>query len=100
QKAQPGDYWLILPVQGSTAALAPDAEAPGQLHAGKVTHDLTDSAGNRVIEVGELTVRVGRDLKDVDARPARGKADTVTIEHTGGALIEIDQSGKITIQGK
>jgi hypothetical protein len=56
-----------------------------------------------VIEVGELTVRVGRGkLKNAGERPARGSAtDGITIEHSeGGAKIEIASDGKITIHAK
>jgi hypothetical protein len=101
--SQAGDWWLILPVgipENERATIAED-KTP-QEHTGKVSQDLIDADGNRVIEVGELTVRVGRDkLKKAGERPARGQADSVTIEHSGGgASITIDQNGKISIKGK
>jgi len=100
---QAGDWWLILPVGIPTnerATIADDA-TPKE-HTGKVSQDLIDADGNRVIEVGELTVRVGRGkLKKAGERPARGQADSITIEHSGGeASLTIDQNGKIAIKGK
>lgn len=101
--SQAGDWWLILPVgvpSDQRATIADDA-TPKE-HTGKVSQDLIDADGNRVIEVGELTIRVGRDkLKNAGERPARGTADSVTIEHSAGeASITIDQNGKISIKGK
>ena len=102
--AQAGDWWLILPVgvpEGDRAE-ASGAAAPPQ-HTGPATNDLIDADGNRVIEVGELTIRVGRDsLKDAGERPARAKkADSVTIEHADGdARIVIGSDGAITISAK
>jgi hypothetical protein len=103
-ESQPGDWWLILPVnvpQDRRESLPDDQVA--QEHAGRVTQDLIDAEGNRVIEVGELTVRIGRDdkLKNAGERPARGLADAVTVEHAGGgAKLVIDKDGKVTITAK
>jgi hypothetical protein len=83
------------------ASLGPDA-APSE-HTAKVSQDLIDADGNRVIEVGELTVRIGRDnLKDAGQRPERAsQADSVTIEHVdGGASIVIKSDGTISLKGK
>lgn len=102
--SQPGDWWLILPVgvpSDQRASLGPDA-APSE-HTAKVSQDLIDADGNRVIEVGELTVRIGRDnLKDAGQRPERAsQADSVTIEHVdGGASIVIKSDGTISLKGK
>jgi hypothetical protein len=98
--AQPGDWWLVLPVgvpPGDREAL-PDEGAPAE-HDGKASNDLVDADGNRVIEVGELTVRVGRDsLGGAGTRPARGDDGAVTIEHAdAGARIVIKQDGSVTI---
>ena len=72
--AKPGDWWLILPAGSAAAgraALAPDSSPE---HAGAATNDLIDADGNRVIEVGELTVRVGREqLRPGDAPGTRGR---------------------------
>jgi uncharacterized protein (DUF2345 family) len=65
-----------------------------------VTSDLIDADGNRVIEVGELAIRVTRNsLTQAGSRPARGsEQDGITIEHVdGGAKITIGSNGKITI---
>ena len=53
--SQPGDWWLSLPVvDGAPPSSIGDKETPKE-HNGKVSQDLTDAAGNRWIEVGELT---------------------------------------------
>lgn len=98
-----GDWWLILPVgipENERASIADDA-TPKE-HTGKVSQDLIDADGNRVIEVGELTLRVGRDkLKKAGERPARGQQDSITIEHASGqATITIDKDGKVSIKAK
>jgi phage gp45-like len=65
-----------------------------------VVNDLTDKDGNRVIELGELTVRVGANsLSEAGTRPARADDEgSVTIEHAdGGASIIIKQDGSIVI---
>ncbi len=98
--SQPGDWWLSLPVgvpEQQRSTLAEDT-VPAE-HTGKVTNDLTDADGNRVIEVGELTVRVGRDtLGSAGTRPARGETDGVTIEHSSGARIVVKQDGTVLIE--
>jgi hypothetical protein len=96
--ANPGDYWLGLP-----AAIPPaeresiaDAVTPKQ-PAGKATNDLIDADGNRVVEVGTLTVRVGASLlHEGGTRPVPAAAQ-VQIEHQSGSKIVIDQDGNITI---
>ncbi|MGW5582057.1 hypothetical protein, partial [Micromonospora chokoriensis] len=85
------------PVGSATASSAPTwrIQTPGV-----PAHDLTDGDGNRVIELGELTVRVGRaQLKGRGQRPARAdEADSITIEHAaGGSSIVMKQDGSITI---
>lgn len=96
-QAQPGDWWLKLPVDQPTADLT---DAQEHVPTGKATNDLTDAAGTRVIEVGRLTIRVGTPLKDVAARPQANTQHTVSIEHTDGkASISIDQNGVITLKG-
>jgi hypothetical protein len=100
-QAQPGDWWLCLPVDAPTAALeATDTSA--HLPSGKTVHDLTDAAGTRVIQVGRLTIRVGKDqLPDAGKRPEEAPGPAVTIEHADGkAGITIDAEGKITLHGK
>jgi hypothetical protein len=101
--ASPGDWWLILPVGvATTAREAASGEGAPALHEGKVSQDLIDADGNRVIEVGELTVRIGRDsLKNAGQRPARGEDGAVTIEHAKGqSSIVMLPDGTIRISGK
>lgn len=100
-----GDWWLILPVgvSQSSRASIPDSETAPTEHTGNVTNDLIDADGNRVIEVGELTLRVTRNsLKQAGQRPDRGsEQDGITIEHAdGGAKITVSHDGKITIHAK
>jgi hypothetical protein len=102
--SQPGDWWLSLPaLDGPPPSSVSDTQTP-QEHTGKVTQDLTDAAGNRFIEVGELTVRVGKGkLEQAGTRPqepADGRG-AVTIEHTGGgAKLVIKPDGSIEITCK
>jgi hypothetical protein len=99
--SNPGDYWLILPAAIPAAdreEVADDQKpkAPG----GKATNDLIDADGNRVIEVGTLTVRVGAaSLQEAGTRPAAASVP-VSIEHASGSRIAIDQDGNIVIESK
>lgn len=101
--SQPGDYWLMLPVavdSGKRSSI-PDSDTPAD-HAGKVVHDLTDGDGNRVIELGELTVRVGRSqLQGRSHRPDRADdRDSITIEHKAhDSKIVLKPDGSILIKG-
>lgn len=99
--SQPGDWWLSLPVGAAGAWAAGNDEAVPEAHTGPVAQDLIDKDGNRVIEVGELTVRVRREgLKNAGERPERGDADTITIEHAdGNARIAIAADGSVRISG-
>jgi hypothetical protein len=103
-KAQLGDWWLSLPVDldGSApppAAFQNDNDTGEQRVAAKTTHDLIDATGNRVIEVGKLTIRIGKDgLRAAGERPPVGDPP-VLIEHDSGkARITIAQDGSITIE--
>jgi hypothetical protein len=102
--SQAGDWWLILPVNvADDARSSVDDQTTPTEHSGAVTQDLIDAAGNRVIEVGELTVRISRDsLKNAGERPERaGDQDSITVEHADGdARIIIKSDGSIVIQGK
>jgi len=97
-KAEFGDWWLTLPV-GVTDNDAAEA-APVSNHAGKVTHDLSDAKGRRVIEVGEFTLRVKTELGNAGERPLAAEAQAITIEHSGGASIVLKKDGSITIKGQ
>jgi hypothetical protein len=99
--AQPGDWWLILPAMGAmgdAAGIADPVAATGKM----ATDDLIDNEGNRVIEVGSLTVRVGQGaLNDAGTRPKISDATGVTIEHADGkSKIAMAQDGSITITAK
>lgn len=102
--SQAGDYWLILPaaVDPASRSQVADTATPAE-YAGKATNDLIDADGNRVIEVGELTLRVGSDhLKNAGERPARpADQGSVTIEHASGqSSIVMKQDGSVTITAK
>jgi len=72
-------------------------DAPIEPPAGKASNDLIDADGNRVIEVGRLRIRVGRDLLgDAGTRPEAAPT-TVSIEHEKGSKITIDEDGNITV---
>ena len=100
--AEMGDWWLCLPVdvdggQGPRAAVGDD-EAVAPPEDGRATNDLIDAQGNRVIEVGKLTIRIGRNrLQSPGERPEPSN-DPVSIVHdNGAATITITQNGAITI---
>lgn len=85
-----GDYWLCLPT----------ALTDG-LPSGKGVNDLTDSAGERVIQAKGIKIFVGSDkLPDVGKRPdvPSGLDGTIVVEHEKGATITITSDGAITIQ--
>jgi len=95
--SHPGDWWLILPVgvpaqrrQENTSDDAPPE------HAGKVSQDLIDADGNRVIEVGQLTIVVLplAKLHDAGQRAEHGK------HVPGGASIIVKPDGSIVIKGE
>jgi hypothetical protein len=103
--SEAGDYWLSLPigVDSSKREKASDEEAPAP-YEGPASHDLIDAEGNRVLEVGSLTVRVPKKDQGAAAgtRPDKG-ADkgSITIEHAdGGSQIVMKQDGTILIKGK
>jgi hypothetical protein len=99
-ESKDGDWWLILPVGASTSPPADEKTAP-TAHTGQVTQDLIDASGNRWIEAGELTVRVGTGkLKNAGERPD-DPADRggLTILHPDSeAKIQIKSDGTIVIE--
>jgi hypothetical protein len=102
--AQPGDWWLSLPVgvpaQQRSAAGQDETPTP---HSGKVSNDLVDADGHRVIELANLRVRIGPDgLADAGTRPAPAPGDTLlSIEHSDGTtLVTIDSSGNVKVVAK
>lgn len=100
EAAAAGDWWLSLPaeVAANERASLPAGKEP-QPYKGKASHDLIDGDGGRIIQVGALTIRIGKDaLVDTSTRPALDAA-TVVIEHVDKkARIEIAQDGSITIE--
>lgn len=104
-EANPGDYWLCLPadVPHSERSQISEDTVPSA-YTGKVSNDLIDADGNRIIEAGEFTIRVAApsELKEAGERPARPEdAGSITIHHTkNDAKIIINADGEITIQGK
>lgn len=107
--AQPGDWWLILPagVPATIRESLPGSAAP-RPYTGPVTQDLIDADGNRVIEVGELTVRVTRtklgaagDRAQRAGGSATTPADSVSIEHAdAGSSIVMTPDGTVRITAK
>lgn len=100
--SEPGDWWLILPVdveQPSRQSVAED-EAPAG-HSGQATNDLIDAEGNRVIEVGSFTLRFGKsELANAGTRPTVAESDAVTISHANGSSqIVMKGDGSIEIVG-
>jgi hypothetical protein len=98
--SEPGDWWLILPVKVEKPQSLGESEVP-QEHKAEVTTDLIDGDGNRVLEVGSLTVRVGtKSLQKASGleRPKPG-SDVVTIatKENAEASITIDKDGTITL---
>ncbi|HET8922548.1 MAG TPA: hypothetical protein VFN26_06080 [Candidatus Acidoferrum sp.] len=102
-QSNPGDWWLILPAEVSSGDRAQfsDDNATPKPYSGKVTQDLIDADGLRVIEAAGLTIRFDKNgLKEAGKRPDAATADTLTIEHKANkAKISIDSSGNISIQG-
>jgi hypothetical protein len=92
-KAEAGDWWLILPV-GVQNPNSANGNGAVTAHQGEVTNDLVDGDGNRVIEVGTLTIRVGKKgLKKVGTRPEALTAQNEDKQ----AHITIDADGAVTI---
>jgi len=99
-ESRAGDWWLILPVK-PPADPPPDTGSPKDPTGGKVTHDLIDTDGDRVIELGTLTVRVGPEtLGKTGTRPANPAEHMhLTIEHPNSkSKVTIDEDGAITIE--
>jgi hypothetical protein len=81
--SHPGDWWLILPTEVADRESLTDDQRLNT-YSGKATNDLIDADGNRCIEVGALTIRVGANgLTAAGTRPQPPSAD-VAIEHADG----------------
>jgi hypothetical protein len=101
--SQPGDWWLILPAGVPEEQRASTEEEEPAEYTGQVSQDLIDADGNRIIEVGELTIRIGRDsLSQAGERAERSaEADSVTIEHAdAGSKIVMKWDGTVVIEAK
>jgi hypothetical protein len=99
--AKPGDYWLILPAAAPDPRDAVNETVTPQPYTGKVTQDLIDADGNRIIEVGQLTIRIGKDtLNLAGARPGDVvKEEAITIEHAGkGTRIIVKTDGTLILE--
>jgi hypothetical protein len=98
-----GDWWLILPVgvdENSRDRIEDDASPSA--HQGAVTQDLIDADGNRIIELGSLTVTVGKSkLKNAGERPSPADDQgSIAIRHSEGeSEIVMLQDGTIRIKG-
>ncbi len=95
-----GDWWLILPanVPQSDRDKFKDDDATPVNYTDVATHDLIDADGNRVIEVGALSVRVGKsNLTKAGSRPQAPGEDSITIEHRGRKVLTVDKNGNITL---
>jgi hypothetical protein len=104
-QAQAGDWWLSLPAKvPANQRTSIDANTVPSAYTDVVSNDLIDADGNRVIEVGELTIRVNElgALTSAGTRPTQ-TTDTgsITIEHAKNqAKIVIKPDGSISIVGK
>jgi hypothetical protein len=101
--SRPGDWWLSLPASedAATTDQAADSDNPAPWSK-EVSQDLIDANGNRMIELGSLVVRVGRDkLHMAGTRPELPDATgSISIEHVdGGSAIVMKQDGSILIRG-
>ncbi|WP_462187015.1 MULTISPECIES: hypothetical protein [unclassified Frankia] len=102
--AQAGDWWLSLPAEvppGERASL-PAAATPVP-PSGKATNDLVDADGHRVIEVGNLRLRIGPDgLAPAGTRPTPAPDKVVlSVEHSDGTtLLEFTDSGDVRLVAK
>jgi hypothetical protein len=98
--SEPGDYWLSLPMGVSQEKRAKaDDDDQTAAHNGAVTNDLIDADGNRVIEVGSLSLKVPKKAGKAGTRPKPLRDRSITIEHEGGAKIVMKQDGSILIKG-
>jgi len=100
--AEPGDWWLVLPISQPTDDLSDDTD-PTPPSSDDASHDLIDGDGRRVIEVAGLTLRVIDEPTKCDQRPDPGDTGTVVIENVKGsssARIVIKSDGSITVSGK
>ncbi len=102
QNGQVGDWWLTLPTEVEDPQQIADTETPAD-YAGKVSNDLIDASGNRMIEVAGMTIRVGQEaLKSAGTRPAGAdEEEALRIEHGDGlSRIVLKKGGEVEIHAK
>jgi hypothetical protein len=95
-KSRAGDWWLTLPTKVTPAT---EGEGVAPEPTGKVSSDLVDATGARVLNVLGFELTVGEDLMPgVGARPDTPAAGVLTVRtKKGNASISIDADGNITI---
>ncbi|HEX8067509.1 MAG TPA: hypothetical protein VF520_13405 [Thermoleophilaceae bacterium] len=104
-ESEPGDWWLILPAgvpAPDRTGFHSDADVP-QAAGVHATNDLVDADGRRIVEVAELTIRVGeKSLADAGLRPEPGDPEKALIlEHRDAhASIVVDGEGGVTVSAK
>jgi hypothetical protein len=100
--SQAGDWWLSLPaaVDPSNRESIADSTEPPSSYSGKVTNDLTDADGQRIIQVDGLTIAVGSDgLPSAGTRPdPSGGSGTLTVTHSNKKTALILGDGRIELK--
>ena len=99
--AEPGDWWLVLPVSIPTDDL-PATENAAPPSSGDASHDLIDADGRRVVEVSGLRLRVADIPRQCTERPDPGEVGVVLLENTKdgkAARIVLHNDGTIAITG-
>ncbi|MEJ3748620.1 hypothetical protein WEI85_35735 [Actinomycetes bacterium KLBMP 9797] len=89
-KNEPGDWWLCLPTELGANGLP----------TGKGVNDLTDAAGQRVIQAKGLRISVGEQaLPPVGDRPEvpDDLAGSLVIAHEGRTTVTVARDGAVTI---
>lgn len=95
--AQPGDWWLILPVAVPTDDLTPGQTATPPAF-GDACHDLIDAEGHRIVEVSSLTLRVVDNPTSSDQRPEPRPTGTIVVENAKAKIV-LHDDGTIEITG-
>jgi hypothetical protein len=95
--AEPGDWWLILPVNVPADDLTPSQTAAPPA-TGAACHDLTDARGRRIVEVTGLTLRAVDTPTQSDARPEPGHSGTIVLENAKAKVV-LHDDGTVEITG-
>jgi len=80
-----------------------DSDDPAEaitISAKTASHDLIDQKGRRFLQLRELTIRVGDWVLEVPSKRPKdpSTAGGLRLEGKGGAFIQIDKDGNITIE--